>query len=202
MSEWERLLCRSCRWINMQTVAQFYPKCAISQTMKSQEKSMLQDNAKQDQTISKNLFLIKSTFRCSLWKGNGDTANKVWLVSGFEQSVWLLSGLFLALFGFLLKFSSCNPDCSWSGPWGYEWFMVYPTTSTRSLIAWFDGHLLFRRKIIFTIQKNLTWLNGHNVQDRLSTISIRCIKSDKLRQTNFNEFVDDFVMKMAKAKPF
>jgi len=32
-------------------------------------------------------------------------------------------------------------------------------------------------------------------QDRLSTISIRYIKSDKLRQTNCNEFLDDFVMK-------
>jgi len=26
------------------------------------------------------------------------------------QSVWTLSGLFFALFGFLLKLSSCNPD--------------------------------------------------------------------------------------------
>jgi len=42
----------SCRWISMQTVAPFYPKCAISQTMKIQEKSVLQCNAKQ------NLILI------------------------------------------------------------------------------------------------------------------------------------------------
>jgi len=35
-------------------------------------------------------------------------------------------------------------------------------------------------------------------QRRLPTLSIRCIKSDKLRQTNFNEFLDDFVMKKAK----
>jgi len=32
-------------------------------------------------------------------------------------------------------------------------------------------------------------------QERLSTLSIRCIKSDKLRQTNCNEFLDNFVMK-------
>jgi len=34
-------------------------------------------------------------------------------------------------------------------------------------------------------------------QDSLSTLSIRYIKSDKLRQTNCNEFLDDFVMKKA-----
>jgi len=34
-------------------------------------------------------------------------------------------------------------------------------------------------------------------QERLSTLSIRCIKSDKLRQTNCNEFLDNFVMKKA-----
>jgi len=32
-------------------------------------------------------------------------------------------------------------------------------------------------------------------QDRLSTLSIRYIQSDKLRQTNCNEFLDDFVTK-------
>jgi len=39
------------------------------------------------------------------------------------------------------------------------------------------------------------------LQDRLSTLSIRCIKGDKLRQTNFKEFLDDFVMK-ARTKCF
>jgi len=34
-------------------------------------------------------------------------------------------------------------------------------------------------------------------QKRLSTLNIRCIKSDKLRQTNCNEFLDNFVMKKA-----
>jgi len=36
-------------------------------------------------------------------------------------------------------------------------------------------------------------------QERLSTLSIRYIKSDKLRlrQTNCNEFLDNFVMKKA-----
>jgi len=38
-------------------------------------------------------------------------------------------------------------------------------------------------------------------QERLFTLSIRCIKGDKLRQTNCNEFLDNFVMKMAKTKP-
>jgi len=44
------------------------------------------------------------------------------------------------------------------------------------------------------IKKN----EGRNVQQRLLALSIRCIKSDKL---NFNEFLDDLVMK-ARTKPF
>jgi len=39
-------------------------------------------------------------------------------------------------------------------------------------------------------------------QDRLSTLNIQCIKSDELRQRNFNEYLDDFVMKKARTKPF
>jgi len=39
-------------------------------------------------------------------------------------------------------------------------------------------------------------------QDRLPTLSNRCIKSEKLKQTNFNEFLDDFVMKKARTKIF
>jgi len=38
-------------------------------------------------------------------------------------------------------------------------------------------------------------------QDRLSTLSIRYIQSDKLRQTNCNEFLDDFVMKAGQNLP-
>jgi len=34
-------------------------------------------------------------------------------------------------------------------------------------------------------------------QERLSTLSIGCIKIDKLRQTNCNKFSDNFVMKKA-----
>jgi len=41
-NEWERLLCRKLhRWLGMQTVASFYSSCAISQTMKSQGRSVL-----------------------------------------------------------------------------------------------------------------------------------------------------------------
>jgi len=40
-------------------------------------------------------------------------------------------------------------------------------------------------------------------QDRLSTLTgIPYTKSDKLTQTNFNEFLDDFVMKKARIKTF
>jgi len=34
-------------------------------------------------------------------------------------------------------------------------------------------------------------------QERLSILSIRCIMSDKLRQTNCNEFLDNVLMKKA-----
>jgi len=39
-------------------------------------------------------------------------------------------------------------------------------------------------------------------QGRLSALSIRCIKNDQLTQTNFNEFLDDFVMKKDQDKTF
>ena len=39
-------------------------------------------------------------------------------------------------------------------------------------------------------------------QERLPTLSNRCIKSAKLRQTNFDEFLDDFVMKKVRTKIF
>jgi len=38
-------------------------------------------------------------------------------------------------------------------------------------------------------------LKDRNVPERLSTLSIRYIKSDKFRQTNCNEFLENFVMK-------
>ena len=40
------------------------------------------------------------------------------------------------------------------------------------------------------------------LKERLSTPSIRCINSDKLGQTNVNEFLDDVVMKKARPTPF
>jgi len=39
-------------------------------------------------------------------------------------------------------------------------------------------------------------------QERLSTLSIRYTKSDKLRQTNCNEFLYNFVMKKADQNLF
>jgi len=39
-------------------------------------------------------------------------------------------------------------------------------------------------------------------QERLSTLSIRYVKSDKLRQTNCNEFLCNFVMKKASQNLF
>ena len=39
-------------------------------------------------------------------------------------------------------------------------------------------------------------------RERLSTLSIRYIKSEKLRHTNCNEFLDNFVMKKARQNLF
>jgi len=39
-------------------------------------------------------------------------------------------------------------------------------------------------------------------QERLSTLSIRYVKSEKLRQTYSNEFLDNFVMKKARQNLF
>jgi len=39
-------------------------------------------------------------------------------------------------------------------------------------------------------------------QEKLSIQSIRCIKSDKLRLINFDEFLDDFIMKKTRTKRF
>jgi len=44
-------------WISMQTVALLYPKCAFSQNMKNQGRSVVEYNAKQDSIlISKKIF--------------------------------------------------------------------------------------------------------------------------------------------------
>jgi len=62
----------SCLWISMQTVAPFYPKSAISQTMKSQGRSVLQYNAKHDVIlISKknfDIFVILMFFVTKEWQ--------------------------------------------------------------------------------------------------------------------------------------
>ena len=39
-------------------------------------------------------------------------------------------------------------------------------------------------------------------QERLSTLSIRCIKNEKFSQTNCGELLDDFDMKKFRTKPF
>jgi len=39
-------------------------------------------------------------------------------------------------------------------------------------------------------------------QERLSALSILCIEREVLRQTNFNEPIDDFAMKKTRIKNF
>jgi len=65
------------------------------------------------------------------------------------------------------------------------------------MITYCSGEMSFSR---FKITKNE--LRVAMFQERLSTQSIRCIKSDKLRQTNCNELLDNFVMKKAEQNLF
>jgi len=60
VSEWGDFRAKCCRWISMQTVAPFYPKFAISQTKKSQGRSVLQYSAEQDSILISKKFLFWS----------------------------------------------------------------------------------------------------------------------------------------------
>ena len=44
--------------------------------------------------------------------------------------------------------------------------------------------------------------NVHNVQERLSALTILCIEGDKLTQTNCDEILNDFAMRKASKKTF
>ena len=67
----------------MQIVASFYPKCAISQNMKSQGRSVLQRNAKKDLYLISKFFFVLIVYRTRvLFQRNSNTTNKVWLFSG------------------------------------------------------------------------------------------------------------------------
>ena len=116
-----RMDAESYRWISMQTVAPLYPKCAISQshTMQSQRSisNELQHNAKIDLNLNveKNSYdiLVIHMFLCD--KAMAIPQTKFGFCLAFNQSVWPSSGLFLALFGFLLTFfSGCGLFYCWS----------------------------------------------------------------------------------------
>jgi len=61
------------RWISIQTVALFYPKCAISKTLKSPRSisNELQYNDKQDLTLISNIafliLVIETIFVTKAW---------------------------------------------------------------------------------------------------------------------------------------
>ena len=102
-----------CRWISMQTVAPFYQKCANSRTIKSQGRSVLKYNGKQDLIlISKKKFWCSCDLDVFVPKEQQYCKQSLAFLLAFKQSVWPLFGLFFALFGFLLKFSSGNPGCA------------------------------------------------------------------------------------------
>jgi len=66
MGDHFRMGAESCRWIKIQAVALFYPKCAISQNMKSQRSisNELQYNAKQDLILISNNVFDTLAFQC------------------------------------------------------------------------------------------------------------------------------------------
>jgi len=106
-----RMGAESCRWISMQTVTLLYPRCAISQTMKRQRsiRNELQNTAKQD-LISISKKMSSYNLVMFLWQRNSNTTR-----FGFFWPLNNRFGLFLvflALFGFLVKFSSDNPASS------------------------------------------------------------------------------------------
>jgi len=61
---------------------------------------------------------------------------------------------------------------------------------------------LLRSKVFLRFKRIKNELRVAVLKERLSTPSIRSIKSDKLGQTNVNEFLDDVVMKKARPTHF
>ena len=99
----------SCRWIRMQIVSPFYPKCAISQNMKSQGRSVLQHNAKQDLTlISKKKIFYSYNLDVFCDKGMAIPQIKFGFFLAFKQSVWPFWPLFKNLKIFLNAVKECN----------------------------------------------------------------------------------------------
>ena len=92
----------------MQTVALLHAECAISQTEKSRKISA----PVQRQAIFNLNFEEKIGYACNLCalcdKGMAILHIKCGFFLAFKQVVWPFSGVFLALFGFLLKFSSSD----------------------------------------------------------------------------------------------
>jgi len=68
----------------MQTVAPFYPKCAISQTMKSQGRSVLQYNAKEDLILISKKKLFSCNFDVFCDKGMAIPQIKFGFFSGLQ----------------------------------------------------------------------------------------------------------------------
>ena len=133
----------SCRWISIQTVALLYPKCALSQTMKSQRS--ISNNELQPPTqrearvnlivISKTFFWYSCNLNVFLWQRNGNTANKVWLFLAFKQSAWPFLAFFSTVWLFI-QISSGNPV--------YKWLEIYCSRwrSSSALITEFGTKIL------------------------------------------------------------
>ena len=79
-----------------------------------------------------------------------------------------------------------------------QWILVYPTRRRLLFLGLMvtncSGKMLFSRVKKFKMNERVAM---H--QERLPSLSICCIRSDKLGQTNFNEFLHDFMK--ARKKP-
>ena len=102
----------SCRWISMQTVAPLYQVCDVT----NQEKSGTISASVQCQARFSLNFEEKFWYSCNLDvfcdKRMAILQIKFGYFSGLETVGLAFFGLFFALFGFLLEFSSGNPGCA------------------------------------------------------------------------------------------
>ena len=103
------------RWDN-RMAAQLLPWDLAKQWLEglARKKEVLQHDAKQDLIlVSKKKIWYSCNLDVFCGKGMAIPQIKFGFFLAFKQSVWPVFGLFIVLFGFLLKFSSDNPGPSW-----------------------------------------------------------------------------------------
>ena len=161
----------------MQIVAPFYPKCAISQAMRSRGGSVLQYNAKQDHNFEDNFFDILEV-RCFCNKGMAISQIKSGFFLVFKQLVWRFSGLFFALFDFLLKLSSGNPAV-WHRALTCKLMQLLPGRHMVSLIMEMVGNC------------KLTLITSNNKSSRLQCLKNSVLQGSVLASLHFSIYLSD-----------